>query len=83
MDEHDQVWQFAGSSKRDEPFEIKGVEVWGKGWQVSAGQETHVHDPVYGKAHVLQVFNIQDGDQTIEFAAGEFSEGLWGFYLRS
>ena len=30
----EQVWQFAGSSKEGEPFEIRGVNVWGQGWQV-------------------------------------------------
>jgi hypothetical protein len=45
----EQVWQFAGSSKEGEPFEIRGVNVWEQGWQVSPGQEAHVHDPVYGQ----------------------------------
>ena len=75
-------WQFAGSARKDEPFAIKGVDVWGTGWQVSAGAEAHVHDPVYGKEYVFQVFTIPDGDQIIEFAAGEFSPGTWGFYVR-
>lgn len=75
-------WQFAGSSKKDEPFAIKGLDVWGKGWQVLAGREAHVHDPVYGKEYIFRVFSIPDGDQTIEFAAGEFSPGVWGFYTR-
>lgn len=78
----EQVWQFAGSSKEGEAFEIKGVNVWGRGWQVSPGEEAHVHDPVYGQRFVFKVYTIQDGDQTIEFAAGEISNGEWGFYVR-
>jgi len=75
-------WQFASSSKKSEPFAIKGVDVWETGWQVLAREEAHVHDPVYGKEYIFRVFNIPDGDQTIEFAAGEFSPGTWGFYVR-
>jgi hypothetical protein len=75
-------WQFVGSSQKDEPFAIKGVDVWGQGWQVSAEQEAHITDPVYGKEYIFRVFTIPDGDQTIEFAAGEFSPGTWGFYVR-
>jgi hypothetical protein len=75
-------WQFAGSAKKDEPFEIKGVDVWSKGWQVADGQEAHVNDPVYGKGYIFRVFSIEDEDQKIEFAAGEFSPGQWGFYTK-
>jgi hypothetical protein len=78
----EQVWQFAGSAKKDEPFEIHGVNVWGQGWQVSQGEEAHVNDPVYGKSYIFQVFSIQDDDEKVQFAAGEFSNGLWGFYTR-
>jgi hypothetical protein len=78
----EQVWQFAGSSKEGEPFEIRGVNVWEQGWQVLAGQEAHVNDPVYGQGFVFHVYTIQDGDQKVEFAAGEFSNGVWGFYTR-
>ena len=75
-------WQFAGAAQKDEPFAIRGVDVWGKGWQVSAGEAAHVHDPVYGKEYIFRVFSIPDGHQRIEFAAGEFSSGTWGFYTR-
>ncbi len=51
----EQVWQFAGSSKEGEPFEVRGVNVWAQGWQVSPGQEAHVHDPVYGQSFVFRV----------------------------
>ena len=78
----EQVWQFAGSSKDGGPFEIRGVNVWSQGWQASPGEEAPVHDPVYGQGFVFRVYTIRDGDEKIEFAAGEFSNGVWGFYTR-
>jgi hypothetical protein len=75
-------WQFAGAVHQGEAFEIRGVNVWGQGWQVAAGQEAHVSDPVYGKSFIFRVFHIQDDDQQIEFAAGEIAPGTWGFYTR-
>ena len=78
----EEVWQFAGSSKENEPFEIKGVEVWNQGWEIVQGEEAYVHDPVYGKTYLFRVFCIPDHDQRIEFAAGEFSPGVWGFYIK-
>lgn len=78
----DKVWQFAGSSKEGEAFQIKGVNIWDRGWQVVPGQEAHVNDPVYGQGYIFRVFTIQDENEKIEFAAGEFSNGVWGFYVR-
>jgi hypothetical protein len=75
-------WQFAGSSKEGESFDIRGVNVWGQGWEVVPGEEAQVTDPVYGRRHVFKVFSIQDGEEKIQFAAGEFSTGEWGFYTR-
>ena len=78
----EQVWQFAGSSTEGEVFEVRGVNIWDHDWQPISGQEAHVHDPVYGREFIFQVFSVQDGDQRVEFAAGEFSDGEWGFYTR-
>jgi hypothetical protein len=79
----DQDWQFAGSAKEGEAFEIRGLDVWSHGWQVLAGREAEVHDPVHGKEYVFRVFSMQDDeDENIEFAAGEFEPGVWGFYIR-
>ena len=41
-------WQFAGSAREREEFQIRGVNVWDRGWQVAAGEEAHINDPVYG-----------------------------------
>lgn len=80
----EKVWQFAGSSKEAEPFEIHGVNVWDQVWQVMEGGETeaYVTDPVYGKKYIFKIYTIQDGEAQIELAAGEFSKGEWGFYTR-
>jgi hypothetical protein len=75
-------WQFAGSSKEGDTFDIRGVNVWAQGWQVVPGEEAHVTDPVYGRRYVFKVYSIPDDGETIQFAAGEFSPGEWGFYTR-
>ncbi len=31
-------WQFAGSSREGEAFEIRGTNVWDQGWQVCPGR---------------------------------------------
>jgi hypothetical protein len=78
----EQAWQFACSSNEGEAFQIGGLNVWEQGWQVVPGQEARINDPVYGQEFIFRVFAIQDGEDKLEFAAGEFSNGVWGFYVR-
>jgi hypothetical protein len=78
----EKVWQFAGSSSEGEIFEVRGVNVWEWDWQVVEGEEARVTDPVYGRSYIFKVYAIPDDGQKIEFAAGEFSKGEWGFYTR-
>lgn len=75
-----EVWQFAGASREGNPFEIQGVNVWEQGWQTVEGEQAHVTDPVYGRRYIFKVFTIQNDEEKIRFAAGEFSPGEWGFY---
>ncbi len=75
-------WQFAGSSKEGDTFDIQGVNVWKQDWQVVPGEEAHVSDPVFGRSYVFKVFSIMDDKKPIQFAAGKFSSGEWGFYTR-
>jgi hypothetical protein len=75
-------WQFAGSSREGEVFDICGANVCDQGWQVVPGEEAHVTDPVYGQSYSFKIFSIQDDEETFQFAAGEFSKEEWGFYTR-
>jgi hypothetical protein len=75
-------WQFAGSSREGEVFDIRGVNVWDQGWQIVPGEDAHVTDPVYGRSYIFKIFSIQDDEEKIQFAAGEFSKGEWAFYTR-
>src|SRR5262245_42580511 len=41
-----------------------------------------VRDPQHGQEHTMFVYEIVDGPRRVEFAAGEFSNQVWGFYTR-
>jgi hypothetical protein len=62
-----------------EKFEIEGVNVWNQKWK-DFGLTTEVLDPKYKQTHVFQLYSIMKGDKEIRFLAGEFSNGVWGFY---
>ncbi len=75
-------WKFVGHCFDGDHFEIEGVNVWSRGWQ-STGTQATIGDPLYTwQSHTFSVYTITDGHKVIEFAAGEFSNTVWGFFQR-
>lgn len=44
--------------------------------------EIEVLDPLYKQPHKMWVYRVLIGEEEHEFAAGEFSNCVWGFYTR-
>jgi len=42
-----------------------------------------VTDPRYGQHFTFDVWSIATGKKSVQFAAGEFSNGMWGFYVEA
>lgn len=61
-----------------EKYKLNGLNVWDFKW-FSTGT-TIVKDPLYNQDHEMQVYEIKTDNKIIRFAAGEFSNGVWGFY---
>jgi hypothetical protein len=76
-----QTWKFLGRCLDGNTFLINGVNVWSSSWQNVSGEQAHVKDPLYGQDFSFQVYTITDGERLIKFAAGEFSNMVWGFYI--
>lgn len=75
-------WRFVGSSGRD-PVTIDGIDILGNEarWE-STGEPARVIDPHYGAEHTFSVFRLRVDGRVVEFAAGEFSAGVYGVYVR-
>jgi hypothetical protein len=77
-----ETWIFIGHCFDGVHFEIEGVNVWAHGWQ-STGKRAHVGDPLYSwQNYDFPVYTISEKGKTVEFAAGEFSNTVWGFFQR-
>jgi hypothetical protein len=72
-------WKHIQTLFEGTPFAINGLNIWDCDWQ-NTGQKVNVKDPLYGQTHTLSVFRISDQDSVVTFAAGEFSNGVWGIY---
>ena len=75
------VWRFEKTVCDGEEFKIKGINIWDFKW-VETGKKIKIKDPIYGKFYSLGVYKIQNDNVDILFAAGEFSNCVWGIYLK-
>ncbi|MBV7314299.1 hypothetical protein [Shewanella sp. NIFS-20-20] len=75
------AWIFVGSGPEGQALKIKGINVWQHQWQRAPQSSAVVSDPSYGQQYQFAVYQIVDDGHTIEFAAGEFSNNVWVFYV--
>ena len=77
----DSNWKFYASVEERSSLEIDGINVWNYNWN-SDYEKVNVIDPLYGEEKTLIRYWIVIEDKTIEFVAGEFSNLIYGFYLK-
>lgn len=78
----DTNWKHIKTVFDGDKFELDGLNVWDYDW-ISKKQRISVKDPLYGQKHNMIVYEIRQGDKVVEFAAGEFSNCVWGFYQKT
>jgi len=75
-------WKHIVTIAVEVPFKIKGLNIWDFTWR-DTGQKIKVVDPLYGQNYTFTIWEINKNDKTVTFAAGEFSNCIWGFYNKS
>jgi len=60
--------------------ELFGVNIFDYHWE-NMGRKISVLDPIYKQKHVVTVYRIKVGDEQFTFAAGEFSNAIYGIYI--
>jgi hypothetical protein len=72
-------WEYKKTIIEGEPYIIKGLNIWDSTWN-NTGEKIQIKDPIYGQEYVFSIFEITKDQITIPFAAGEFSNSIWGLY---
>ena len=57
-----------------------GVNIFDYKWE-RTGKKAKAHDPLYGLEYEFNIYSVIINEQEYEFAAGEFSNCVWGFYV--
>jgi len=77
-------WQSAGITMDGQAFRLGGLNVWKHKWSRLAEAPVELPHPSYPKQlHKMWQYEIQDGNRRVQFAAGELSAGVWGFYVHA
>jgi hypothetical protein len=74
------LWVTAGIGFEREPLSLCGVNPWDYEWE-SLGACVQLPHPNYRtQTHNIPIWRIVVDGREIFFAAGELSNGVWGFY---
>ena len=75
------TWTYQKAIAEGDEFVVNGLNIWDFNWQ-DTGQRIHIKDPLYGQAYTFTVYEIRKENTTALFAAGEFSNSVWGIYIQ-
>lgn len=74
------VWKFAGHCFDGDRLEIDGINVWSVSWRPT-GAKAEITDPLYGVKYQFPIYEAGEPPRAIRFAASEFSNTVWGFFV--
>lgn len=74
-------WEFIMSGSSGDALTLKGVDLWQCNWK-DTGRKANVTDPMYMKTNAFTIWQVIINGEIVEFAAGEFSNDVWGFYIQ-
>lgn len=72
-------WRHYTTITDGEYFLIDGLNIWDHQW-IDTKKRANIKDPLYNQAYSFSIFEIQEGNKILRFAAGEFSNCVWGIY---
>jgi hypothetical protein len=72
-------WEYVTSGS-DGNCDLFGVNIFEYEWE-NTGKRVRVQDPIYRQTHSFNIWMVEINNVEHFFAAGEFSNCYWGFYL--
>ena len=77
-------WRSVHIGTADDELRIHGIEVWKHEWRSTKETSLRLPHPSYpSQTHAFDVYEIDGLLHPIRFAAGELTNGVWGFYIPS
>ena len=75
-------WRDVHVGVEDDGLKIGGLEVWKHTWRWTSEPALDLPHPAYpNQTHRYRICEIGDSANPVRFAAGELSNGVWGFLV--
>lgn len=79
----DRDWKLVDIVVEGRQIKLCGINPWDFEWAAVEADSVVVSHPQYPlQRHEMSVWEIDTGKERIQFAAGEYSANVWGFYVR-
>lgn len=80
--EQGSVWREAHVGFADDTLALLGIEVWKNPWRPLRLRPLQLPHPAHpAQTHGYEIHEAGPEDRVVRFAAGELSNGVWGFYV--
>jgi len=79
--EVDDGWRFVSIGHEGQQTDVAGVNPWEVGWTATGSRITVAHPQYPAQRHQMLIYEVTGSAPPIRFAAGEFSNGVWGFFV--
>jgi hypothetical protein len=74
-------WHFVHIGTEGDGVTIDGIAVWDILWVPTHDRITVAHPQYADQRHPMWTYRVDVLGRAVEFAAGEFSNGVWGFFV--
>jgi hypothetical protein len=76
------VWRDVHVGVENDGLRIGGIDVWRHKWRSTGEPDLNLPHPSYlNQTHGYVIYEVEDSGHSVRFAAGELSNGVWGFYI--
>lgn len=81
VDEISPGWRFLHIGFEGDGVEVNGVRLWESQWVSTGGRITVAHPQYPNQRHVMTTYRTDGTETAVNFAAGEFSNSVWGVFV--
>jgi hypothetical protein len=74
-------WRFVHIGLEGDDFPGIGHYVWHRKWHGGARRISVAHPNYPAQRHTFSVYRLNTDDGQVEFAGGEYSNNVWGFFV--
>lgn len=75
-------WKSVHVGLEEDRLSLEGLDPWKLKWKSMGEQSIVVPHPSHPhERHQAWVYEIEEAGKLVRFAAGELSNGVWGFYV--